>query len=146
MALSVPLLYFTVPSLAPAAMTIDHLLLPTDFSDAAEPVRHARLLADHFGAAIHVLHVADSVEQRRLVKADMDAFVQKHELGGATSAVVTAEAPAPGIEAYAGEHEIDLLVMGSHGRRGLGRRASIDFLGRALDFQALPSDLSRACG
>jgi nucleotide-binding universal stress UspA family protein len=103
-------------------MTFDRLLLPTDLSDtAAEPVRHARLLAEHFGAALHVLYVATDVEQQRTAEADVEAFARAHDLAGATPAVVTAEAPAPGIDAYAEEHAIDLIVMGSHGRRGLER-------------------------
>lgn len=103
-------------------MTLAHILLPTDFSaTAAEPVRHARLLADHFGATLHLLHVAADVEQQQAAESDVDAFARAHELAGATRAVVTAEAPAPGIEAYAEEHGVDLVVMGSHGRRGLER-------------------------
>jgi nucleotide-binding universal stress UspA family protein len=103
-------------------MTLTHVLLPTDFSETtAEPVRHARLLADHFGAALHVLHVATDVERQRTADAELERFARAHGLDGATLAVIAAEAPAPGIEAYAGEHGADLVVMGSHGRRGLER-------------------------
>lgn len=103
-------------------MTFHHLLLPTDFSDtAAEPVRHARLLADHFGAELHVLHVAHSADAQRSAEADMDAFLNAHGLDTATSTVTRAEAPGQGIAQYVEEHGIDLVVMGSHGRRGLER-------------------------
>lgn len=103
-------------------MTFHHLLLPTDFSDtAAEPARHARLLASHFGATLHVLHVATDADARRNAKDDMDAFIEAHGLAGATPAITSAEAPGQGIAAYVEEHGIDLVVMGSHGRRGLER-------------------------
>jgi nucleotide-binding universal stress UspA family protein len=102
-------------------MTLHRILLPTDFSDAAEPLRHARLLADHFGAALHVLHVATGAEQQRQGEGDLDAFLRSHDLDEVSAAVVVAEAAAPGIEAYAERHGVDLIVMGSHGRRGLER-------------------------
>ena len=103
-------------------MTFHHLLLPTDFSDtAAEPARHARLLADHFGATLHVLHVAYSTEAQRSAQDEMAAFIESHGLAGASTSIARAEAPGQGIAHYVEEHGIDLVVMGSHGRRGLER-------------------------
>lgn len=103
-------------------MTFHTVLLPTDFSDtAAEPAHHARLLAEHFDADLHILHVAVSPDARRDADSDMSAFLEANGLGTATAAVVEDEAPGQGIARYIDEHGIDLVVMGSHGRRGLQR-------------------------
>ena len=46
-------------------MTLKRILLPTDFSDTADPARgHAQELAERVQASLHLLHViADPVSQ-----------------------------------------------------------------------------------
>ena len=116
------------------------ILVPTDFSapsDAA--LDYARGVATRFGASLHLLHVAED-PYRALYSAEV--FVPEMEglrdeiLGDATGRLndrlsetdttalhATVDAiigtPADSIVEYAGGHEIDLIVMGTHGRGGM---------------------------
>ena len=116
------------------------ILVPTDFSatsDAALVV--ARTMAERFGASLQLLHVledpfvgalgtellitetpeiraamldhANDLLARRITPAGRD---QSH----ATGEVVMGHGARTIVE-YAGEHGIDLIVMGTHGRGGL---------------------------
>ncbi len=116
------------------------ILVPIDFSapsDAA--LEYARTVATRFGASLHLLHVAED-PYRALYSAEV--YVPEMEglrdqiLADATSRLknrlqssdirelnATAEAvigtPAGSIVEYAGAHDIDLIVMGTHGRGGM---------------------------
>jgi nucleotide-binding universal stress UspA family protein len=122
-------------------LAIRHVLYPTDFSEsavAALPLA-ARLARAH-GADLHalhalVLHAADAVEADKLfpkmedavgeldrwAESRMEAHLGKHDV----SDLVVHEARERGFSAgavileYAEAFDIDLIVMGTHGRRGL---------------------------
>jgi len=111
---------------------IDRILFPTDGSKSAEFARrHATFLADRHGATLHVVHVeerepdwSDVIEVTETdVLADLNVDVT--ELDGSPSQVVQHSLAHPsaagGILSYAAEHDIDLIVMGTHGRRGVRR-------------------------
>ncbi|MEO0857516.1 MAG: universal stress protein, partial [Bacteroidota bacterium] len=119
-------------------LQIRRLLFPTDFSDCAESAyRHASYLANHFGAELHVLHVieegrddpGDWVADLRItpldIAIDLDLPVEPQAKGMPparfVSATETAPRAGPAILRYADAHEIDLIVMGTHGRRGMRR-------------------------
>jgi nucleotide-binding universal stress UspA family protein len=108
------------------------ILVPTDFSRSSDAaLAHARRLAAPTGASLHVLHVADNVFLRT-VRADprnyeAAALWQLQEQfpdgdAGAILVVERSEAPADEIARYARIHNIDLIVMGTHGR---GRMANL---------------------
>lgn len=117
-------------------LRIDKLLYPTDFSDhsrAALP--WALRMAEKHGAELHlfhalVLHADDEsrVEERydelaEETRAELREMAQAGPVGTVrlVPAVRRAIAPAPGILDYASQEDVDLIVMGSHGRRGLRR-------------------------
>ena len=109
------------------------LLWPTDFSDLsmkAEP--YVRGYRDTFGAELHLVHVclplvscgyevAEAQEQlMQGAHAQLAQFVA--EQFGADSRVKSATllgSPWSQICAYAGDNEVDLIVMATHGRTGL---------------------------
>jgi nucleotide-binding universal stress UspA family protein len=118
-------------------ITLNNVLVPTDFS---EPSRHAldygRHFARQFGARLHVLHVVENVMITGGAEVPV-AALQQVEQGletvaarkmnetitaddRATLQIVTAvrgaRAASIDIVEYAREHEIDLIVMGTHGR------------------------------
>jgi nucleotide-binding universal stress UspA family protein len=112
---------------------LPRLLFATDGSDGAERARrYATYLADHFDATLHVVHV----EERPADLSDVieveesDVLADLHAVDAGASAVaeprvrerrVVHPSAAEGLLAYATEHDIRLLVLGTHGRRGLRR-------------------------
>ncbi len=112
-------------------LTLRHILFPTDGSPCAEHAfAHAVHLADLFRAALHVVYVwqGHGAEPREALPAPLDTlYARAREVAGDTFAgtIVRAEeregVPAIGLLAYAQRHAIDLIVMGTHGRRGVGR-------------------------
>ena len=124
----------------------DHILIPTDGSDTANvAVDHAVDLAKQYGAELHALYVVDvdavnfglGTEQvDRIRQGNFGEMTElKEKADEATDAVVSAAAdhgvevreevrvgtPHDVIAGYADSNDIDLVVMGSHGRSGVRR-------------------------
>ena len=119
---------------------IRRILFPTDFSaPAKEAQKYAMTLADRFGAELHLLHVVpevavplpDSTTAWTLPPADSKLLVEDaqqrllEELGPdwaeerrTVHAAVVGDAVEE-IVKYANEHEIGMIVIGTHGRTGL---------------------------
>lgn len=114
----------------------DDVLLPTDGSSAADAaVPHAIELADRYGARLHVLYVADTTEYSTVTFEDdvVDPLVDE---GEQVVDEVVEKATDQNVEAvgvvmkggayetilqYVEDEDIDVVVMGTHGRRGLDR-------------------------
>jgi universal stress protein A len=114
------------------------ILVPIDFSPTSDvALRYGRDLAKTFGATLHVLHaVGDAVTLGAVppaygpelgsvvVELEADArrrvseLVEPDRADGltVTDSVVSAMSPSNAIVTYAKEHDIDLIVMGTHGR------------------------------
>lgn len=114
----------------------DRILLPTDGSRSNNPaVEQALGLAAETGAELHVLFVVEELphapelmdgefeERLRAIGRDTIAEIR----GRADAAGITTETalrdgtPDRAIVEYANEEGIDLIIMGTHGRRGLER-------------------------
>jgi len=115
-------------------LSLDRILCPTDGSECANTARrHAVSFADQFDATLDLLHVeerevelTDTIEIRETdVLADLHAPLEGAPAVGAPERVrerrVAHPSAAEGILAYAEEEEIDLVVIGTHGRRGVQR-------------------------
>jgi nucleotide-binding universal stress UspA family protein len=120
-------------------LSIDDLLVAPDFSSVSDrAVRYALDMAARTGAPLHVLyaevlHEADSDgETDRSPAHDLDAFRKELKEVGAVSAealdaVSVKEetrrdvSAAPAIMSYAAEADVDLIALGTHGRRGPSR-------------------------
>jgi nucleotide-binding universal stress UspA family protein len=116
-----------------------HLLLPTDLTPhAAEVLDYAASLAARLGASIHVLHAfTPPVLDRELPedharkimdeilageRAKLDQLVAPHaELGRIASVKLELGDAVPVILAVAERLRPEMIVMGTHGRRGLSR-------------------------
>ena len=115
----------------------DAILVPTDGSPAAErAVDHALELASTFDATVHALYVVDAALYSSL-EAGIDSVIEALEDDGeAAVEAVKSRCEAAGIGAetavlvgtvhrsirdYVDEHDIDLVVMGTHGRQGIER-------------------------
>jgi len=115
----------------------DEILVPTDGSPAADAaVEHAVTLADRFDATLHALYVVDATAYSA-IEAGTDIVAEALETEGedAVSRIAEAadDADLPVVESvtsgtayrsileYADGNDIDMIVMGTHGRRGLDR-------------------------
>ena len=113
---------------------VDRILFPTDGSACADRARrHAQHLADHFDAALHVIQVEIRPVDRDAVLGVEAATVQAdRHAGGAGEGPLPAAryreravvhpTAAGGILNYVVQYDVDLVVMGTHGRRGVRRR------------------------
>ena len=116
-------------------LRINRILFPTDGSDAAATAfLQAAALAEWHDAELHIFNVTDDRDE-----ADLSVPVSDRTLTDWLGAVpsgmnapnlqalsltqkqVEADAPAERILAYVEDQDIDLIVMGTHGRRGLSR-------------------------
>lgn len=121
-------------------LEIQKVLFPTDFSEASDQaLPYAVALSESFGAELHMLHalVLHSEDpanpghrfreiedlQPGLERRADERLRARMEEHGTPPLVVTAHrrgiGAAPVILEYAAEQEIDVVVMGTHGRRGL---------------------------
>lgn len=120
-------------------LTVDHILFPTDFSPCAEEAfEHAIHMAKHTGATVHVLTVVgDDSDDRPMEylplkeaddgsslyyapgpddEQDIPVSIVYHQING--------RSPADAIVQRVEESSIDVVVMGTHGRRGAERLLS----------------------
>ncbi|MFN7942183.1 MAG: universal stress protein [Thermoanaerobaculia bacterium] len=124
-------------------LTIRKVLFPTDFSQTSrQALDHALALADVFGAELHLVHVlvfdaADPLSPEHqlpnpdelyarlagLAASEMSALLSpfRERPLSLIERTVRATSPADAIVDYASREEIDLIVMGTHGRRGAKR-------------------------
>ena len=109
-----------------------NILVPHDFSDAStEALSHAEALAKSLGAKVHLLHVvvdphteAWSIEATGMnlgslvSRWQMDAQKRLDEITvqAPHDRVTQVGQPYKTIVDYANAHDIDLIVMGTHGR------------------------------
>jgi universal stress protein A len=121
---------------------LKNIVVATDFSEpSATALDYGRELARRFGATLYVLHVADDIAERLSpeyypipldrVQKEIDEAARKQ-----LEPLVTAEdrqqlralpvlrrsvSVAAAILEYAKETAADLIVIGTHGRRGMSR-------------------------
>ena len=122
-------------------IALDNILVATDFSEPAEAaLRYGRELARRFNASLHVLHVVDdlaahpvpgpgmpadfgelqtTLEQDAL--ANLQALVSAPDRAALHAHLEIAISAWPGqaILGYARDFKIDLIIVGTHGRKGL---------------------------
>lgn len=120
-------------------LSIDNILVARDYSSVSDRALASALdLAARTGAALHVLHAEvlhaledekqDSAAPTDGVDRLRDALQDARTVspGALESVPVVGEtrrdvAPAPAILQYASEEDVDLIALGTHGRRGPSR-------------------------
>lgn len=129
--------------MTPSAMQLDTILYPTDFSATSKAaLSQAVFLANQYNADLHLLHVivlhSDDplnpeyhfpeseeiyAELRKVAQSEMSRLFQEGQ--GKSLKIrehmVRALSAGPAILEKADELDADLIVMGSHGRRGVRR-------------------------
>lgn len=117
---------------------LNRILWPTDFSRCAkQALGHAVYWAREYDAELHALHVVILLQNNLHYFPNEEAInkqlkdLGEHQLSSTIQALqaddlkikpaqVRGISTAPAILGYARENDIDLIVMGTHGRRGLG--------------------------
>ncbi len=112
-------------------LTIKNILVPTDFSStSAAAVHHGVEMALTFGARLYLLHVpgvtGESFEANfpvgdleTTVQQWLEPFFTREELARCRPEyALRVGRTADEIVSYAKDREIDLIVMGTHGRSG----------------------------
>ena len=115
----------------------DEILVPTDGSEASRrAIEHAVDLASKYGARIHALYVVDTSVYATLETGAEVVVEALEEEGESAVRAVEDAAREAGVEvvtevadgsvhdaiaAYVDDNDVDLVVMGTHGRTGLDR-------------------------
>lgn len=115
----------------------DEILVPTDGSEAAErAVEHAVDLASTYDARVHALYVVDASVYATLDTGAEMVMESLEEEGEAAVGAIEAAAAERGVPVvtevttgsahdaildYAADNDVDLVVMGTHGRTGFDR-------------------------
>lgn len=116
----------------------DEILLPTDGSEAAEAaVDQAIELASTYDGTLHVVFAIE-LSATMPLRVTLDSVIEQLEADGEEFVTrIANRAAAAGIEVetsvehgvadeaivdYVGANDIDLVVMGTHGRRGIDRQ------------------------
>lgn len=115
---------------------VTHILAPVDFSDCSlNALEYAIQVAQELKATLTILHVlepvsygldltlihtADRERTHARIQKELDAFVHAIALEGLTvDHRIRGGTPADSLLQFLGENRCDLVVMGTHGRRGL---------------------------
>jgi nucleotide-binding universal stress UspA family protein len=118
-------------------LTLKTVLVPTDFSDASESaLRYGKAMAEAFGASLHVVHVMedllahawaaevyvssmpqlrDEIEKESRQRLETLLAEGDRKKFRAEIALLAGN-PFLEIIRYAKAHDVDLIVMGTHGR------------------------------
>lgn len=115
----------------------DEILVPTDGSAAARTAAETALdLAQRFDASLHAISVVELDESPTDVESEVtEEITQRREktlatlrdqaadvgVSTATQLIETTDPVHQAITDYARDHDVDLIVMGTHGRTGLNR-------------------------
>ncbi|MEJ5366604.1 MAG: universal stress protein, partial [Desulfosoma sp.] len=133
------------------------ILFPVDFSDvSARIVPVVREMAARFDASVHVLFVARVFEHLgsiyvphpsiKTIQAELAEgaqrklaeFLAQHFHGVSVEGRVVSGDPAEEILKYASSQGIDLIIMGTHGRKGLERIVFGSVAERVVKGAAMP--------
>ena len=121
---------------------LKQILVATDFSEPSDAaLNYGRELARAFGAHLQILNVVDNLTATMVgpegyignlmeIQRDVEEAARKRlaalidddarREADARSVLLTSSTPAFAIVNHAKEAEVDLIVMGTHGRGGLG--------------------------
>jgi nucleotide-binding universal stress UspA family protein len=127
-------------------LDIDTILFPTDFSSVAEDAfAHAAHLALQYGATITVFNVVtpgdgddtnpmdflpvtptseDMVEDASPQRMEVQTVTQERGTVPVVYTQTDSDTPETAIVDHASDHDVDLVVMGTHGRKGVDRLLS----------------------
>jgi nucleotide-binding universal stress UspA family protein len=143
------------------AKAFTRVLFPTDFSETAGlALKRAIAITEDFDAELYVLHVVDDSiitthvqKEREIILKELRNHALEQMKQGLppellqnfdTTGAVKRGEPGKAIASYAETHGCDLIVMGSHGRTGLGRALLGSIADRVVRLAKCPVLVERA--
>jgi nucleotide-binding universal stress UspA family protein len=115
----------------------DAILVPTDGSAPSERATERAIdLANRYDAAIHTLYVIEAEalapdlntaalydELESMGQRAIDDVIESAQAAGVDTveSAIASGSPSRAILEYVDDHDVDLVVMGTHGRTGLDR-------------------------
>lgn len=119
----------------PTRLFLKNILFPTDFSSPSEmALPYVKALASHYGSTVFVAHVypteplyelpisipAALQQNRESAEARMKEFIEKHDLTNVPHEVILKAGDVwMSLSDIVGKKNIDLVVVGTHGRKTL---------------------------
>ena len=107
----------------------EHILIPTDGSEnVAQAIDNGVAIATQFDATVHALSVVPYVVTRDRLRYDPETEAERAvetveqrctEEGVDVSTAIRKGSPPEEVLAYSKDNDIDVIVMGTHGRSGL---------------------------
>ena len=137
---------------------IENILFPVDLTESAEKlVPHVAIMVEKFDAQLHILFVVrifqyftnsyvpnPSIDlfETELVEGGrkkMDEFVKTHfsHIDSVKSEVILGD-PSDAIISYVNNNNIDMTIMGTHGRKGIDRVIFGSVAERVIKFASVP--------
>lgn len=119
-------------------VVIERILAPLDFSDASVyALGYAKIIAEKFDAKLYIYHCITDINAymsyvpsfpveevlkglREDAIKEMEHIINRYSLKNVET-VIEVGSPADGIVNFAKKNNIDLIVIGAHGKRGLER-------------------------
>ncbi len=121
-------------------MRFKNVIFPTDFSDCSlHALRIADEISEKFGSQLHIVHIiydmvayADAaavmnwypamyVDLEKAAREELEKVAKQVKFARDPELVVRRGVEEGEIIKYAEEQKADLIVMGTHGRKGVGR-------------------------
>lgn len=133
-----PIPIVTVHEDTVADFEVDNVLVPTDGSEGAEAAtQHAIDLVTEVGGTLHALNVTSGGREEG--SSPIDDVRDRGEAAGVEVVTATRSGrPHEVIAGYVAEAEIDIVVMGTHGRTGLRRYLLGSVTERTVRFSPVP--------
>lgn len=106
---------------------VRNILFPTNLEkDLTAVVQRGKEVQQLFGARLHLLHIntPGNFGSSRLLRERMLDFAERHQLRDFTTNIWNDDSEEDGVLHFADQHDVDLIMMLTHGRTGLGRLLS----------------------
>ncbi len=121
------------------SIAIERILSPIDLSENSEyALKYAKLLSEQFKAKLYIYHCIGDVQStigyvpslptsqiinamKEEVLKEIEHFRNRYDLNNDVEVVIEVGNAARKIVEFADKNDIDLIVMGAHGKSGLER-------------------------
>ncbi|PSR04393.1 MAG: hypothetical protein BRD50_03720 [Bacteroidetes bacterium SW_11_45_7] len=104
-------------------LAIKHILLTSDFSsEEPENIDLVLDLQKTFNATLHLLTIntPKKLQAHPEIEHYMNHFIQKHDINNAEKHIYDDPSVEEGVLHFAGDYNMDLIAIGTHGRTGIG--------------------------